>query len=199
MRLLIVSLLLSLLSPGVQADNTPALIAKPQAIKKALSAHAPMTITASNKTRFDQVQAQVTLLAKTLKQPLPAPHTLLTPAYYFVSFSMPHRLLLQSIQEASRYGISVVIRGLVKNSFHETALALFDLAKNKDQGGVLLDPLLFRQYHVQVVPTLVVVQGKKTDRLQGNVSITNALNVIVSEGETATTAKALLQQGGHHA
>ena len=115
--------------------------------------------------------------------------------YYFVSFAMPDKLLRQSLREAAHYHIPIIIRGLVDNSFHATAKRLFDLIKKDNQGGVLLNPLLFRHYQIYAVPALVLIHGRSVDTLRGNLSITQALKTIQEKGENVTVARQILHGG----
>lgn len=105
--------------------------------------------------------------------------------FLFVSLSMPDNVLSQYLVQAKQYHIPVIIRGLYtekndlstdKNigSFKDTANRVLFLLKNenkiglnksaikndsdlkKSMGGVLINPLLFRNFNIRVVPALVV-------------------------------------------
>ena len=58
---------------------------------------------------------------------------------------------------------------------------------------MLLDPKLFRRYHIRAVPALVVTDGNTNDTLYGNLSLTLALQQVATRGEAAVIAKQLLQ------
>jgi len=127
-----------------------------------------------------------------------APETII-----FVSFSMPTPSLKQIIQDAARYQIPVVIRGLYKNSFKETIEKIFDLVKEDNKGGVLINPLWFKQYDIKTVPALVISGGgvntnkdhQEFDVVYGNIPIKKLLKIIVERGSEAKAAQNILNRG----
>lgn len=110
-----------------------------------------------------------------------------TPLLVFVSFSMPKASLQQWITQTRLAGGSVVIRGLVENSFKKTAEVLSPLLE-KEPNGVLVDPTLFQKFQIQQVPAVVVqtVSGDtpEFDVLYGDVSLAYALEQL-SKTQTA--------------
>ncbi len=113
----------------------------------------------------------------------------------FVSFSMPLESLKALGTHVNQLGGRLVLRGLLNDSFRETAQKLKDL-----QEEVIIDPPLFEAYQVERVPTFVLRQ-KDTDRaeeeavhdrLVGNVSLEYALEQFTSSGETHPEAAELL-------
>lgn len=116
-------------------------------------------------------------------------------ALVFVSFSMPPDELKQRVQDAAGLHIPVVIRGMVNGDMRVTANAVADLVKESNSGGVQIDPTTFRQYAITAVPVLIVACGKrgdKIDRLQGDLTLRQALKRVAEEGDCAQTAKSLL-------
>ncbi|MDX9668642.1 type-F conjugative transfer system pilin assembly protein TrbC [Pseudomonas sp. P5_152] len=107
---------------------------------------------------------------------------------YFVSSSIPTEGMHKIIRDADRLGIPVVMRGLIGNDFRRTAAYLMDLAQPENVGGVQVDPTLFKQYGVNVVPALVVSCGARSDRLIGNVKLDRALEIIAEDGECKDVA-----------
>jgi conjugal transfer pilus assembly protein TrbC len=77
----------------------------------------------------------------------------------FVSFSMPDASLRQWLVQAAQMHASLVIRGLIHNSFKETLKKIKELLGDQ-KGGVQLDPNLFRKFNIQQVPAVVVVNQK---------------------------------------
>src|SRR6266487_3970402 len=75
----------------------------------------------------------------------------------FVSFSMPKDSLRGWLKEADTLKAPVVIRGLVNGSFRDTTNAVMALLLD-NRGGVQLDPTLFRRFHIEKVPAVVVVR-----------------------------------------
>ena len=132
----------------------------------------------------------------------------------FVSFSMPALSLKQIIQDASRYQIPVVVRGLYENSFRKTIEKIFDLVKENNKGGILINPNWFKGYDIKAVPAVVVtdrVNGNKeskvdkrtynkeinkSDVVYGNIPLKRALTIIAEQGSMADVAKNVLSRGG---
>lgn len=116
-------------------------------------------------------------------------------ALVFVSFSMPPDELKQRVQDAAALNIPVVIRGMVNGDMRATANAVAGLVKESNTGGVQIDPTTFRKYNITAVPVLIVTcgnQGDKVDRLQGDLTLYQALKRVAEEGDCARTAKSLL-------
>ena len=118
----------------------------------------------------------------------------------FVSFSMPKESLRQLIADAYRVGGRLVIRGLVNNSFKDTARALYALLGEDQHGGVMVDPTLFKKFNITRVPGFVVVNHgnlsqplcPKYDVVYGDVSLVYVLRKIVSAGEERDVAQRML-------
>jgi|SRR3990170_9014595 len=129
-------------------------------------------------------------------------------AIVFVSFSMPELSLKQIIQDAAHYKIPVVIRGLYKNSFRKTIEKMFELVKENNKGGLLINPKWFKEYEIKAVPAVVVGQRyaeniigeknevrkgyKKNDVVYGNIPIKRALSIIAERGDASDVAKSIL-------
>ena len=75
----------------------------------------------------------------------------------FISFSMPKEALKERVMEARKAGATLVLRGIIKDSITETAIALNNLT---DKTGVnaIIDPNLYKAFDVKVVPTIVVAK-----------------------------------------
>ena len=135
-------------------------------------------------------------------------------AIEFVSFSMPDIALQQTLIQAHQLHIPVVIRGLIRHSFKETVMVLFQLTKEKNIDGVLIDPLWFRTFHIQQVPALVLLalapdqadsgclsaghcdDEKSYDVVYGTIPISKALVLIEQHsGVASSMAKRILDQG----
>ncbi|EDT9866705.1 type-F conjugative transfer system pilin assembly protein TrbC [Salmonella enterica] len=119
-------------------------------------------------------------------------------ALVFVSFSMPPDELKQRVQDAAQLNIPVVIRGMVNGDMRATANAVAGLVKESNTGGVQIDPTTFRKYNITAVPVLIVAcgnQGEKVDRLQGDLTLHQALKRVAEEGDCADTARSLLGEG----
>ncbi|MBU0744240.1 MAG: type-F conjugative transfer system pilin assembly protein TrbC [Gammaproteobacteria bacterium] len=126
----------------------------------------------------------------------PAPQAII-----FVSLSMPNLSLQQTIQDSVRYQVPIVIRGLYKNSFRKTMEKIFDLIKEKNKGGILINPVWFKKYDIKVVPAVVVSQGdgidgKNYDVIYGNIPLKRALTLIAERGDVSKVAKDILNRSG---
>ena len=108
------------------------------------------------------------------------------PLLVFVTLSLSDDVLKTLYREASKIGGRLVIRGLVEGSFPKTRERLIAL-----KIGAEIDPPAFEAFKVKRVPTFVYVgQGARDtnktpphDRLQGNVSLSYALEQFEKSGE----------------
>lgn len=107
----------------------------------------------------------------------------------FISFSVPKATWreldsqLQSLCDKSLRGKPLdgafILRGLPKNSFSELADGIKDIGST-----VLIDPRPFEEYGINKVPAFVLVKGDKFDKVEGNISLSCALDLIANQGET---------------
>lgn len=119
----------------------------------------------------------------------------------FVSFTMPPASLQQLIADAHLVGGRLVIRGLVNNSFKDTTQALYTLIRESKQGGLMLDPMLFKKFKIIQVPAFVVADHSnlsqpicsKYDVVYGNVALEYALHKIASAGDEREIAQRMLE------
>lgn len=116
----------------------------------------------------------------------------------FVSFSMPDQSLVNILRDAQKIHASVVIRGLIDNSFSKTFSRVTQLVKQGGGGGVELNPLWFKRFQITQVPTVIVLQQPLScsppqdcsltlsdhfDKISGNISLIAALKEIAHRGE----------------
>ena len=107
----------------------------------------------------------------------------------FASFSMPQATIKHLAADLKKVGGALVIRGLINNSFKETAITLQKLGER-----VLLDPTLFEKFSITSVPTFIIFEGDLKDeqppydRISGNVSLRFALEKVAQEGEIKSVA-----------
>lgn len=82
-----------------------------------------------------------------------------------ISLAMPDDALKLYFTEAHNLHIPVVIRGFYYNNdkksgyignFKDTVGRINHLLKNRDHGGLSVDPLIFRAFNVRAVPALAV-------------------------------------------
>ncbi len=104
------------------------------------------------------------------------------PIIIFVSFSMPKESIKGWIAQAQKAKAAIYIRGLINNSFKDTAKAISELVQNQENqaGGILIDPNLFKKYSITQVPAVVVIKNEKNDFdvIYGDVSLDYALDKI---------------------
>ena len=62
------------------------------------------------------------------------------------------------VADAERYGVTLVLRGLVNRSLKDTAQAARELIGQRKVGW-LIDPQAFRRFGVQTVPSYVLVRS----------------------------------------
>lgn len=112
--------------------------------------------------------------------------------YVFISLGMPEQGLISIISQAKQYGFIPILRGFKEGSYKKTVLALEEIIK-KTEYGIVIDPELFKEFDIEVVPTFVIVkhnncarsicQSKKFNKLSGNVSVKFALETLLKGGE----------------
>lgn len=115
----------------------------------------------------------------------------------FASTSMPPAALRTMIDDVTRAGGVVVLRGLPENSAKALTAALSKIARPGEQlAGVGIDPRLFRAFGIEAVPTYVVASSDfdlcdgfdclsavpPHDRMTGNVSAAYALETFARGG-----------------
>ncbi len=114
----------------------------------------------------------------------------LPPLLAFVSFSMPTASLEALLDQVRKAGGTLVLRGLVNDSFRDTAAAIAPFA---DKGGFSVDPKLFERFGITVVPTFVVApDAHDPDAVSGNMTLGAALEAVAAEGDHPGVARALL-------
>src|SRR5579872_1691306 len=111
----------------------------------------------------------------------------------FVSFSMPEQSIVDLLQEAKKIHASVVIRGLIHNSFKETFIKMASIVKKAGGGGVELNPPVFKKFNIEKVPAVVVLSNlnchldescseDKYDVVYGDILLYDSLKLIRDHG-----------------
>lgn len=114
----------------------------------------------------------------------------------FISLSMPKDSLVSLHEQAKKAGGLLVLRGLVNNSFKETANVIHGLSS--EGIDVTIDPRLFEAFAIEAVPTFIVLPTDSHpcadkacsftplhDKLTGNVSLEYALEYIAFGGKVS--------------
>ena len=116
--------------------------------------------------------------------------------HVFISFSMPKTLLKQYDNIAKKIGARLVLRGFKNNSFKETINYIQEISS---QGiAIEVNPVLFQKFSINLVPSFVLSDGDKFDKLVGNVSINYALERFSDSGDLAQNAKFYLERFKAH-
>lgn len=97
----------------------------------------------------------------------------------FISFSMPEKAIIELLQTSADNNATLLIQGLIDNSMPKTLNKIADLVKKAgNNGGIQVDPNLFRQYQIQVVPAYVLrLNNDDFNIVYGLSSIQQALSV----------------------
>ena len=128
---------------------------------------------------------------------------------------MPEASLRAYIDQASKAGAVVVLRGFAGGSLKDTVAAVRRLLRHGGAGGLAIDPTLYRRFAVARVPVVVALDrppppcrvrhcdGEPVpdhDRVAGDVTLYRALRLFAGGGgpgaETARTALARLEASG---
>lgn len=132
----------------------------------------------------------------------------------FVSLSMPRQSLIAVLHDANKIKASVIMRGLVHNSFKETVQEIANLVKEAGSGGIAFDPLAFKKFDIEAVPAVVVInpehpcltqqhcdRQRDYDVMSGNIPLSAALREIRDRGvaapDEARHAFDMLQEGAY--
>ncbi|MEQ1808260.1 MAG: type-F conjugative transfer system pilin assembly protein TrbC, partial [Burkholderiaceae bacterium] len=112
-----------------------------------------------------RVQRQIDLGAiargfETMGQPTPgSPFQANGPSLLvFVSFAMPEPTLSRLVDQASRCGATLVLRGLIDGSLQQTVLRAQRLIGQR-QVGFQIDPQVFDRFSVAATPTFVLLKA----------------------------------------
>ncbi len=101
----------------------------------------------------------------------------------FISFSMPEKLLIETLQESARLQILAVLNGLVDNSFEKTVQKVTVLTKEIPNLQLQIDPTQFERFNIKKVPALVVENNQCFDVVYGNLPLHAGLLRIHEKGE----------------
>lgn len=105
-------------------------------------------------------------------------------AQVFVSFSMPQKLLEQTLKDCARFHVPAYLQGLHHNSMKETALIIMELSKAVPSLNLQIDPTAFERFGIKQVPALVVSNESNFDVIYGHLSLSEGLNRIVNRGDS---------------
>lgn len=131
----------------------------------------------------------------------------------FISFSMPEKSIEAYLRDAKKIHASIVIRGLIDNSFQKTFQRMATLVKSSGGDGVELNPIWFKRFNIKTVPAVVIVSENSPcfknnicqkdhdfDVITGDITLASALRIIRDRGITKAVAQPALeklQEGGY--
>ncbi len=121
----------------------------------------------------------------------------------FVSDSMPKQLLKAYAMEARRFNGVLVFCGLPDGSFVKLTDLVIEISDANDNLAMQIDDEAFRIFDVKIVPTIVLskpnsmfdeqITREKFDKVEGNISIKDALELFASNGDVAILAREILK------
>lgn len=118
-----------------------------------------------------------------------------------VSFSMPEKLILDYMEQASQYNAWVVVQGFQDNEMPVMMRTLAGWESQVDISRLLIDPNIFKQYQIAEVPSLILTTdpypcdhqkciAENFDKAIGSVRLDHALKMMSERGDLDVEAKA---------
>ena len=111
----------------------------------------------------------------------------------FASFSLPAESWKEHSHTLQKLEGSFILRGLPSNSFSDLSKKMKDLRKKEVLANIDIDPELFEKYNIDSIPTIVLIEDDKFDKVSGNIPIKSALKLFAEKGQTTLTATELLK------
>ncbi len=106
----------------------------------------------------------------------------------FISFSAP----IPTWKEFSSILLTAkgafVLRGIPSNSFTLFSKRVEELRKEGIYAPILIDPEAFERYAIDAIPSVVLFDESKHDKLVGNRVLLSSLQLFAEQGETKTLA-----------
>lgn len=116
----------------------------------------------------------------------------------FISFSVPYNIWCSLSQDLAKIGGSFVLVGLPNNSFSELSEKIIKLKKMGVDAQIQIDPIAFKKYQISKVPTFVVSDDNKYDKISGSISVEYALNYLSEKGEVSFSKSLQRKLRGFH-
>lgn len=107
----------------------------------------------------------VSKIADRYKKRVEAEKKSVTGVIGFVSFSMPDESIKKIIADTLKVNGTVLFIGFKNNDFKETAKEIRRLDIKK--GNIQINPNAFKQYRIDVVPSIVMVKANADEKLDG--------------------------------
>lgn len=116
----------------------------------------------------------------------------------FISFSVPDNIWCSLSQDLTKLGGSFVLVGLPNNSFSELSERIIKLKKMGVNAQIQIDPIAFKKFQISKVPTFVVSDDNKFDKISGSISLEYALNYMSEKGEVTFSKSLQRKLRGFH-
>lgn len=113
--------------------------------------------------RYPNVDVQA--IAERYKKRVEAEQKAISGIVAFVSFSMPEASIKKIIADTLKVNGTVAFVGFKNNDFKETAKEIRRLDIRK--GNIQINPNAFKQYRIDVVPSIVMVKAQAEESLDG--------------------------------
>lgn len=127
----------------------------------------------------------------------------------FASLTMPRASLIALLKQSEKLNVPLVIRGVLPTGFPATMKAIQDLLNSEQppiNSGFSINPVWFRQFDIQQVPTFVVIKeghclpqmpcsASDYDSVSGNISLYRALEIL-KDGDNGQLVKSHLVNVG---
>jgi conjugal transfer pilus assembly protein TrbC len=111
----------------------------------------------------------------------------------FMSFSVPLQTWKDYSDQMKKTGGVFLLRGIPGQSFGELSLKIVELRRAGIYAPIDIDPDLFSEYRIETVPSIVLRERKKYDKIEGNIRIDAALRMIAESGDLSEKAQKLLE------
>ncbi len=112
----------------------------------------------------------------------------------FMSFSVPLESWKEWSKSLEKIGGVFVLRGLPGNSFQIFAQKIKELRNAGINAPIYVDPEAYHKYGIQAVPTTVLLDGEKYDKITGNIHLEAALRAFKEKGSSNIIARELLSK-----
>lgn len=97
------------------------------------------------------------------------------PVYVMISFSVPGETWVGLSTEMEKIGAVFVLRGLPNNSFKELSQRVQHLNQLGVKAPIQINPNLFTTHNIERVPTFLIVEKERSDKVTGNISLSYAV------------------------
>ena len=126
----------------------------------------------------------------------PMPEEVTPAVYVFISFSLPLESWVSLSSELEKVGGVFVLQGIPDNSFSALSKNILLLNDLGIKVPIQINPLLFQEFDIHAVPTILVQEEEKHDKITGNISLFYALQKMASYGDTSLSKSLLLRLEG---